>query len=62
MTEAMGTDLEDAEDLLRRQRARLDACVDFPCRLAPCRQLPSYDARVAVSLVLHHASEVGRLF
>ena len=23
----MGTDLEDAEDLLRRQRARLDACV-----------------------------------
>ncbi len=27
VTEAMGTDLEDAEDLLRRQRARLDACV-----------------------------------
>ena len=26
VTEAMGTDLEDAEDLLRRQRARLDAC------------------------------------
>ena len=25
VTEAMGTDLEDAEDLLRRQRARLDA-------------------------------------
>jgi len=25
----MGTDLEDAEDLLRRQRARLDACVSI---------------------------------
>jgi hypothetical protein len=26
VSEAMGTDLEDAEDLLRRQRARYDAC------------------------------------
>ena len=33
VSEAMGTNPEDAEDLLRRQRARLDACA---CHLVPC--------------------------
>ena len=41
VSEAMGTDLEDAEDLLRRQRARYDACVPLFRRSVSASRLPT---------------------